>query len=132
MAGWPVCAESSPFPSPCWWGNGIIGSTRVGTSAPVVENKNFKKLSAQVNTDLGHLENSISHLETQVDSLAEIVFHETRRSLFGTGRNLLLLQQPVRVIRENSAMVRNNIEEREKRHQESDDRYKPCSPGSPG
>lgn len=35
--------------------------------------KNLKELSAQEDKDLGHLGNSISHLEAQVDSLVEVV-----------------------------------------------------------
>lgn len=41
-------------------GEGMAGSIAVGISPFVVEDKNFKELSAQVNIDLGHLENSLS------------------------------------------------------------------------
>lgn len=35
----------------------------VGTSALIVQDKNFKALIAQLELDLGHLDNCISHLE---------------------------------------------------------------------
>jgi hypothetical protein len=49
----------------------LLGKSISGSLAPIVGDKTLKKLSAQ--TDLGHLENSISSLKTQVDSLAEVV-----------------------------------------------------------
>lgn len=33
-----------------------------------------KKLSAQVDIDLGNVENSASHLESGLDSIAEVIF----------------------------------------------------------
>lgn len=48
-------------------GVGITDSAAVGTSALIVGDKNFKDLSARVDTELGHTENSISCLEAQVD-----------------------------------------------------------------
>lgn len=41
----------------------ITVSTVVGTSSLIVQDKNFKALSAQLELDLGHLDNCISHLE---------------------------------------------------------------------
>lgn len=54
-----------------------MGPTSVGTSALVMGNKNFfkkkrKSLSALVDIDLGHLENSVSCLEAQLDSLGKV------------------------------------------------------------
>lgn len=59
-------------------GAGIMGSTAVGTSALVMGDKNFKKLSAQVDIDQSYLENSASHLEAQLDSFGVMVFHNCR------------------------------------------------------
>lgn len=66
---------------------GIAGSTAIGTSSLVLQDQNFKSLSHQVAQDLGYLENSISRLTDQVDSLAEVVL-QNRRSL-----DLLFLKQ---------------------------------------
>lgn len=43
-----------------------------------MEDKRFNNLSAQVVIDLGHLENFISLLEAQVDSLEEVALQNQR------------------------------------------------------
>lgn len=52
---------------------GKAGSAAIGTTALLVGDKNFKELSAKIDIDLGHLENSLSRLESEADSLAEVV-----------------------------------------------------------
>lgn len=78
--------------------------------SPTSGDKTVNELSVQVFIDLRHLDNSISHLE----ALMEVALRETRL-LYGTGPNLLLLCQAVRVIRESLPIVENNLKER-KRH----------------
>lgn len=53
-----LCNVNCPHSLPLLVGAGITGSTAVGSSALIVGNKSFKKLSAQVNTDLDHWEKS--------------------------------------------------------------------------
>ena len=43
-----------------------------------MNHKNLKELSAQEDTDPGHLENSVSGPEVQLDSLAEVVLQNHR------------------------------------------------------
>lgn len=70
------------------------GPTSAGTSALVIGNKTFSKnhkkksLSVLVDIKLGHLENSVSCLEAQLDSLGKVV-QENRRELL----DLLFLRQ---------------------------------------
>lgn len=85
--------------------------------------KKFKELSTQVNTDLGHLENSISHLEAQVDSLAEVFPRETRCLRMALGETCCFRANQSGVIRECLPRARNNTEKREKRCQESNQWY---------
>lgn len=80
ILGFPVCYDPFHSYSPVS-GTGIASSTAVGTSTLVMGDKIIKKLSAQVDTDLSYLENSASHLETQVDSLDEVVDLQNRRGL---------------------------------------------------
>ena len=43
---------------------GIATKAVIGTSALIVGNQNFEELSFQIDIDLGHLENSISRLDS--------------------------------------------------------------------
>lgn len=79
----------------------ITDSAVVGTSAPVMEDKRFKNISAQVAINLGHLENFISHLEVQVDSLEEVALQNQRgldlfmrQGVFGWHRKKLVDTMP--------------------------------------
>lgn len=77
----------------------VSGSAAFETSALLTGVKNLKKLSTKVNIDLGHLENSDSYLAAQLYSSAEAVQNFTlwvKKSLSGTGRNVLLLYRSVR------------------------------------
>lgn len=47
---------------------GIVASASIETSALIVVDKTFQKVGAQRDIDPGHLEKSISYLETQRDS----------------------------------------------------------------
>lgn len=92
--GLPCAQQAIPILLLLLVGAGKRDSTTVGTSALVMEDKNLKEPSAQVDTGPSHLENSESHLEAQLDSLAEVLqnqrglgFFMIRRSLCGTGRN---------------------------------------------
>lgn len=60
-------------------GAGIMGCPTVETSAIAMWNKNFRELWAQEDIDLGHLENSASHLAAQLDSLGEVVLQNQRK-----------------------------------------------------
>lgn len=77
ILGFPVCCNPFHSYSPVS-GTGIASSTAVGTSALVTGDKNVKEPSAQVDTDWSRLENSAPHLETQVDSLDEVVLQNQR------------------------------------------------------
>ncbi|XP_014404410.1 PREDICTED: endogenous retrovirus group S71 member 1 Env polyprotein-like [Myotis brandtii] len=66
---------------------GVVGSTAVGASALIKGDINLKELSGQVDIDIRHLQSSISHLETQLDSLAEVVLQNRR------GLDLLFMNQ---------------------------------------
>lgn len=94
----PCEMRHHPSHSPWWWRQ-VSGSAAFETSALLTGVKNLKKLNTKVNIDLGHLENSDSYLEAQLYSLAEAVQNFTlwvKKSLSGTGRNLLLLYLSVR------------------------------------
>ena len=54
-------------------GTGTASAAATGTSALTVRNLNFRELGSQILSDLDHLKKSISRLESQVASLAEVV-----------------------------------------------------------
>lgn len=58
--------NSHPSPSK----TGIDSVIFTGTSTLIVGNQKFSKLSFQIDLDLGHLEYSISRLESQVYSIS--------------------------------------------------------------
>nr|KAF6441173.1 hypothetical protein HJG63_012323 [Rousettus aegyptiacus] len=60
---------------------------RVGTTALIAGDSNHKGLTQQINEDLLTLENSINHLKTSLNSLAEAVLQNRR------GLDLLFLKQ---------------------------------------
>lgn len=130
MKKWPgpleaVCGgQAIPILIPLLVGAGTTGSAAVRTPALVVGDKKFKELSTQANIDLGHLENSISHLEAQVDSLAEVFPRETRCLCMALGETCCFRANQSGVIRECLAIARNNTEKREKRCQESNQWYR--------
>lgn len=79
--------RAAPILVPILAGLGIAGSAAVGTSSLIIQDQNFKSLSHQIAQDLGDLESSVSRLELQVDSLAEVVLQNRR------GLDLLFLKQ---------------------------------------
>lgn len=74
-------------PSSLWLCWAIAGVTRTGTTALVLKHENYKALGALIDQDLARLEKQISHLESCLSSLAEIVSQNHWRLDF------LLLQQ---------------------------------------
>lgn len=133
ILGFPVCCDPFHSYTPVS-GTGIASSTAAGTSALVMGDKIVKELSAQVDTDLSRLENSASHLETQVDSLDEVVLQNGRGlelCFRGQGALCMMLgetrcfsiNQSGR-IREGLAVVRNNLQDSE-RSQESKNQSQP-------
>ncbi|XP_036611578.1 endogenous retrovirus group S71 member 1 Env polyprotein-like [Trichosurus vulpecula] len=111
-------------------GLGLVGSAATGTAALVKGDLSYKALSAQVNTDLSHIKQFISVLEKQVDSLAEVVLQNCR------GLDLLFLKQgglcaALReaccfyannsgVVRESLRLVRQNIANRQRKLENSE------------
>ncbi|XP_039703508.1 endogenous retrovirus group S71 member 1 Env polyprotein-like [Pteropus medius] len=79
--------KRAPILVPLLVGIGVAGSTAVGTAALVTRNSKYKALSQQINEDLLTLEKSINHLETSLNSLAEVVLQNRR------GLDLLFLKQ---------------------------------------
>lgn len=82
-----------------------VGSTRVGTSVLNMDNKTFQELGAQIDMDLGCLENSVSPSGSPVrlnqgcsleSRKIEPPVYETGKPLCDTRRTLFLLCQPVR------------------------------------
>ena len=67
-----------PILLPLLVGAGIAGSAALGASALIMEDKNFKELSAQIDVDIEDLQQSVAQLEEQVDSLAEVVLQNKR------------------------------------------------------
>lgn len=59
--------------APILVGTGTARAAAIGTSAVIVGNQNFRGLGSQIRSDLCHLKKSISRLESQVTSLAEVV-----------------------------------------------------------
>uniref|UniRef100_A0A4X2JLX4 Envelope polyprotein n=1 Tax=Vombatus ursinus TaxID=29139 RepID=A0A4X2JLX4_VOMUR len=76
-----------PILVPILVGLGVAGSAAVGASALIQGKANYGALSAQVDRDLRSLEELVSHLETSLDSLAEVVLQNRR------GLDLLFLKQ---------------------------------------
>jgi hypothetical protein len=58
---------------PVLTGLGISGSAAIGTSALIIGDINFKTLSKQIDQELHELEQSITTLESSLDSLADMV-----------------------------------------------------------
>lgn len=79
--------KRAPILIPLLIGLGIAGSATIGTTALVTGDQNFKALSQQIDQDLSDLENSVSHLEESLNSLAEAVLQNTR------GLDLFFLKQ---------------------------------------
>ncbi|XP_021103319.1 endogenous retrovirus group S71 member 1 Env polyprotein-like [Heterocephalus glaber] len=78
--GWEYLAKRThtqekchPALVPVLTASGIVGSVALGVTAIGLQDSNFKTLAQQVKIDLGLLTKSVSHLEKQVDSLAEMV-----------------------------------------------------------
>lgn len=116
-------------------GLGIARATGVGTSALILQDKNYKilqtafqdqnykTLQTAINTDLKNLEQTITQLEESLNSLAEITLQNRR------GLDLLLMQQGglcaalgeaccfyvnhSGVIRDSMAVLRKHLRERE-------------------
>lgn len=105
----------------------------LGTTALLTGNENFNALSEQVHLNLGELEQSVSRLETSLDSLAEVAL-QNRRSI-----DLLLLKQGglcmalvetccfytnhSEVVRDSLSQIRKRLKEREKARQHEENWY---------
>lgn len=50
-----------------------LGIAGIGTAALVLQHENYKTLGALIDADLAELKKSISHLESSLISLAEVV-----------------------------------------------------------
>ena len=67
-------------------GMGLIGA-RTGTASLIIQNQHYSGLGAAIYLDIEKLENSISHLQESLTSLAEVVMQNR------SGLNLIFLQQ---------------------------------------
>uniref|UniRef100_A0A4X2KM15 Envelope polyprotein n=1 Tax=Vombatus ursinus TaxID=29139 RepID=A0A4X2KM15_VOMUR len=85
--GLPRSRRAAPILVPLLVGLGVAGSAAVGATALVQGKADYAALSTQVDKDLRALEVLVSHLETSLDSLAEVVL-QNRRAL-----DLLFLKQ---------------------------------------
>jgi hypothetical protein len=65
--------RAAPTLVPVLTGVGIAGSVAIGASALITGDINFKTLSKQIDHDLHELGQSITNLESSLDSLAEMV-----------------------------------------------------------
>ncbi|XP_023382722.1 endogenous retrovirus group S71 member 1 Env polyprotein-like [Pteropus vampyrus] len=84
---YPRRKRAIPVLVPLLVGLGVAGSAAVGTAALVTGNQGIAWLTKQINDDLSTLEKSINHLETSLNSLAEVVLQNRR------GLDLLFLKQ---------------------------------------
>ncbi|XP_020830678.1 endogenous retrovirus group S71 member 1 Env polyprotein [Phascolarctos cinereus] len=130
-----------PLLIPILVGLGLVGSTAVGTAALVQGEASYRELSAQVDVDLSHLEHSISQLERQVNSLAEMVLQNRR------GLDLLFLRQSgfcaalgeaccfyannSGVVQESLSLVWKNIADRQRERERSENWYQSLFRTSP-
>ncbi|XP_023380178.1 endogenous retrovirus group S71 member 1 Env polyprotein-like [Pteropus vampyrus] len=117
--------KRAPILVPLLVGIGVARSAAVGTAALVTGSSNYKALSQQINEDLSTLENSINHLETSLNSLAEVVLQNRR------GLDLLFLKQGSLcialgetccfyanhsgIIRDSLVLIRQRVKDREER-----------------
>lgn len=96
---------------------GISRFCSSGNSTPTKGSKNFKEPSAHVDTDLGHLENSISDLESQLDSLSRVVLPSQRELdlpfMMVLGEACSFYANWSEIIRESLAMVSNDLQEKQ-------------------
>ncbi|XP_049500620.1 endogenous retrovirus group S71 member 1 Env polyprotein-like [Panthera uncia] len=125
--------RAAPVLIPLLVGLGIVGSTAIGTAGLIVGDQNFKTVSKQVDQDLGYLETSISQLEHQVDSLAEVVL-QNRRGLdllfmkegglcMALGETCCFYANNSGVIRDTLSLVRDNLRTRECAREASNNWY---------
>uniref|UniRef100_A0A5F4WLP6 Uncharacterized protein n=1 Tax=Callithrix jacchus TaxID=9483 RepID=A0A5F4WLP6_CALJA len=133
--------KRAPIIVPLLVGLGIAGSTAIGISALVTGDQNFKALSHQIDADITHLENSITKLAEQVDSLAEMVL-QNRRGLdllflkegglcAALGEQCCFYANNSGVIRDSLAMVRKNLETRKHLREASGNWYQKLFSWSP-
>ncbi|XP_039733061.1 endogenous retrovirus group S71 member 1 Env polyprotein-like [Pteropus medius] len=134
-------AKRAPILVPALVGLRVAGSTAVGAAALVTGDSNYLTLNQQVDKDLQDLETSVSHLETSVNSLAEVVLQDRRGLdlLFLKQRGLCVALDEIccfcanhsGIIRDSLALVRQRLRDREEQRQRTGSWYENLFNGSP-
>ncbi|KAM6202365.1 endogenous retrovirus group S71 member 1 Env polyprotein-like [Rhynchocyon petersi] len=115
--------KRTPVLIPVLLGIGIAGSAAVGSAALIKGTQEFNTLSRQIDEDLSTLESSISHLETSLSSLAEVVL-QNRRGLdllplkdgglcMALGETCCFWANHFGIIKENLSNLRKRLQERD-------------------
>ncbi|XP_012922858.1 endogenous retrovirus group S71 member 1 Env polyprotein-like [Heterocephalus glaber] len=137
----PIRIKHPPALIPVLAIGGIARSTALGAAALVVQDANFKALTQQVKIDLGLIAKSVSHLEKQVDSLAEMVL-QNRQGLdllfmkegglcAALGEQCCYYANKSRIIRDTLATVNNHLLEKYDRLEENSGWYQSLFNWSP-
>lgn len=79
--------RAAPICIPFLVGAGVLGAAAIGTLVLMAGNENLRELSKQLNQEFEILEDSISRLKKQVQSLAKVVWQNQR------GLNLFLMKE---------------------------------------
>lgn len=130
-----------PILIPLLVGLGFAGSAAIGTAGLITSHQNLRNLEVLIDADLRHLTASITTLQDQVDSLAEMVlqnrrgldllFSKERGLCAALGETSCFYASKSGVVRDSLALVRKNIEEREKNRQASESWYQRMYTWSP-